>query len=209
MTKISVVIPTIKGREHHLERCLAAYRDRSELALEVLIMRDLETCGRAWNLGAMVAEGEYLHLTADDLEPHIGWDHAAVEACERGQIPAPEIHSERGALAPDDPGLPIESSGGYWDRRLADWEITMNTCVVPFCRTRDWEGNIGPVLEAHYYTDNYFTDQCRRSGLEVVVRRAYAFTHHWAKEGRGAGMTEAQRMEVDRAIYEATRAVGQ
>jgi hypothetical protein len=31
----------------------------------------------------------------------------------------------------------------------------------------------------------------------------YAFTHHWAQPGRGAGMTEGERMLHDQAIFSA------
>jgi hypothetical protein len=194
---ISVVIPTIPGREAHLERCVNAYTERSHAEIELIVIPGRPTCGIAWNDGAAKAGGEYLHLTADDLEPLEGWDDAALETLRACKIPAPLILTPKGG---------IESAGGWWDRVPVDWAPTTNTCVVPFCRRRDWEANIGPSLECHYYTDDWFTDQCRRAGCEVVVRLPYRFMHHWASEGRG---DEPAKLERDRLIYEeATRRCG-
>lgn len=69
---ISVVIPTVAGREHSLERCLAAYRATADV--ELIVLADRQTCGVAWQEGIEQATGDYLHLSADDLEPHPGWD---------------------------------------------------------------------------------------------------------------------------------------
>lgn len=194
------MIPTVEGREAHLERCVAAYAENTVgEGVELLVERGHSTCGLAWNAGAARATGEYLHLTADDLEPLLGWNLPAQEAIGRGEIPAPLVYKVR--LVDGYPVKEVETSGGEWNRRLDDWERVLGTCVVPFCRLRDWRGNIGPSIETHYYTDNWFTDQCRRAGLEIVLRQNYAFIHHWALQGRGAGTNETDRIHQDRRIY--------
>lgn len=198
---ISVVIPTVAGREEHLERCLTAYAENTVgEGVELLVQRDHATCGLAWNAGVAEARGEFLHLTADDLEPRPGWNVPAQETVERGKLPAPVVLRRR--LIEGYPVDVPETSGGHWGRSLADREITLGTCVVPFCLLRDWRANVGPSLETHYFTDNWFTDQCRRAGLEFVVRQGYAFVHHWATAGRGAGMGESERIEHDRVTYQ-------
>ena len=61
---------------------------------------------------------------------------------------------------------------------------------------------MGPLARIHYYSDNFLTDRARAAGWPCVLRTGYAFTHHWAQARRGAGMTQDQRMEHDRGLYE-------
>lgn len=192
---ISIILPTIRGRERHYTRAYRAYEERTSSPFEIVTIRNFPACGPAWNTGARLAQGEHLHFTADDLEPHEGWDLAALEALADGFLPAPVIYRLDGS---------VESSGGHWDRMPRDREITLNTCVVPFFPRLDW-GHIGPIIETHYYTDNYFSDRARASGCEFAIRTGYAFTHHWAQEGRG---DEQARLAADRAVYQETRRLG-
>jgi hypothetical protein len=171
---ISVIVPTVPGREARLERCLDAYRRRTVAAVELIVIHDAPTCGVAWNVGAGKARGDYLHWTADDLEPADGWDLAARETADTGAIPAPVVLRPNGT---------VESSGGFWDRQVADGQPTDNTSVVPFCTAEQWE-RLGPHLETHYFNDNYFTWRARQAGMDVIVRTGYALTHHWALPGR-------------------------
>jgi hypothetical protein len=74
---ISVVIPTIAGREHWLGNCIHAY-ERCSGDIEIITVTDRETCGEAWAEGGKRAQGDFIHFTADDIEPHDGWDEAAI-----------------------------------------------------------------------------------------------------------------------------------
>lgn len=189
---IGVVVPTVPGRAEHVERCVGAYVRATAAKVWVILEWDRPTCGIAWQRGAQRARAagcEYLHLTADDLVPHEGWDIPARETADHGGIPAPVVHRPQGG---------IESSGGWWDRAHADWEQTSNTSVVPFCTLEAW-ATIGPMLPLHYYTDNWFTYRAREAGMPVVVRNGYAFTHHWAQARRHGD----DRMQADRLAFEA------
>jgi hypothetical protein len=196
---ISIVVPTIAGREEHLARCLNAYEKNTVSEIELIVVRGKPHCGAAWNAGIARAAGEFVHLTADDLEPHAGWDEAAIRRYSLAamRLPAPCIYRPDGK---------VESVGGDWPQtdttRERNGHITANTCVIPFFPRVIWP-SLGPMIEAHYYTDNYFSDRARAAGWEFIISRRYAFTHHWASEGRGAGMTEPERLAHDRAIYEA------
>lgn len=189
---VSVIIPTIAGREEHLERCVTAYAALApgNYALDLIIEHGHPAVGVAWQAGAGKASGEYLHLTNDDIEPHPGWHAPAIEAVQHGHLPAPQVYGPAGELQ----SLPA------WGRLGEDWTpVAMTT--LPFCSRAQWE-TISPLAPLHYYADDYFSYRGRKAGWGTVLRSGYAFTHHWAQAGRGAGMTEAGRMEFDRARYD-------
>lgn len=194
---ISIVVPTIKGREDHLERCLAAYNERTVDDFEIIVIRDRPVVGIAWNDGAAEARGDYLHFTADDLEPHEAWDVGAREAVDRGFVPSPAVYEPDRTC----------SFCGVWGGDYPDWAYCEES-NIPFMSMQAWE-IIGPVLPVHYYSDNWISWHAQQHGYRHVVRRGYAFTHHWAQVGRGAGMTQEQRMVVDREAYEKAKAAHQ
>ena len=67
---ISIICPTISGREHWLERCRVSYLETTQMEYEFIILDDFPSCNAAWNVGIREAKGDYLHLTADDIEAH-------------------------------------------------------------------------------------------------------------------------------------------
>jgi hypothetical protein len=166
---ISVIVPTVRGREEHLERCVRAYGERTLRPPEIIVIENKPTCGIAWQEGAEKATGAYIHFSADDLEPHPGWDKAAMVA-------------------------------GRWEEEQDTEDVTEMT-RIPFMSREQWK-LIGPMIDTHYYTDNWISFKGRLAAIETRVHRHYLFTHHWAQEGRGAGMTQDQRMLHDQAIYE-------
>jgi hypothetical protein len=177
---ISVVIPTVAGREASLERCLAAYGDD----VGTIVLRDRPTCGIAWQEGAELARGDFLHFSADDLEPHPGWAEAAIEAVECGYLPAPRILNADGTL----------QSCGLWGEEQGEGELTPFT-RIPFLSREQWE-LVDPMIETHYWTDNWVSHRCRLAGVETRVARRYLFTHHYEPAGR-----LDERMEPDRIAY--------
>lgn len=181
---ISVVVPTIAGREHHLERCEQAYCETAD-NFELIIVRDQPTCGVAWNIGIAEANGDIIHLTADDLEPRPGWLEAAMEKVEQGFLPAPRILKPNGEL---------ESCG--WDNTEQEDGSPTYFTRIPFA-PRQWFDDIGPMLETHYANDRYFSHQARTLGYETVIAREYLFIHHWATEGR-----LDHRMKADGKVFQ-------
>jgi hypothetical protein len=175
---ISVIVPTIDGREAHLSRCVAAYEAtmRELEDTEILVVRNQPACGVAWQIGASRAARPYLHLTADDLVPHSGWWQAAVRAVDHGVIPAPLILGPSGAVEEVGP----ETTG----------------CTrIPFCSREQWN-RIGPMIPLHYYTDNWFSFKARQAGYSIADVPEYACTHHWAEAGR-----LSDRMALDKAAF--------
>jgi hypothetical protein len=171
---ISIIIPTITGREHWLERCKTAYEQTSahRVDIELIVMCDFPACGIGWNKGIELAAGDYIHLTADDIEPIAGWHVPAVESADRGELPAARILNTDGTL----------QSCGTDHLEHAEGEEAF-VARIPFA-TREQFDLIGPMMNEHYMGDYWFSHRGRQVGLKSVVRRDYCFYHHYAQEGR-------------------------
>ena len=183
---ISIVIPTISGREHHLERCLSAYkRGTVEMPFEVIVIEGKSTCGEAWAEGGEQAKGDYLHFSADDLEPHEDWWLPAVYCVDvLGKLPCPRIWSPNGAL----------ESCGAWGTEMPDGTET-NIARIPFLSREQWEqGNW--ILDSHYYTDNWIWHRGQQLGIPTVVTHRYDFTHYYASEGRKSTLEDDYQFYV-------------
>lgn len=189
--RIAVVIPTITGREDHYERCVRAYQNTTagEVDIQLITVLDQPTCADGWNIGAGLARAPYLHFAADDLEPHPGWWVPAIEAVDEGLMPAPRIVNADGTL----------DYCGEHGVELPDWRMVQMS-VIPFFTAEQWN-RIGPCLPIHYFSDNYLSWRAAKAGHPTVVRRGYAFTHHWAQVGRGAGMSVDERMRHDGQVF--------
>lgn len=181
---ISVVIPTIKGRESHLVRCLAAYEETPE-PLELLVVRDERTCGLAWAKGGAQATGDYIHFSADDLVPWPCWAANAISHANKGEIPCPRIVTPDGSL----------ESCGQWGAEMDEGTET-NIARIPFLSREMWDKG-GWTIPLHYYTDNHVWKRGQELGYPTVVCRGYKFTHYYASEGR------LETMDADLAAYQA------
>jgi hypothetical protein len=168
---ISVVVPTISGRESLLDETVEALEDTAPCELEIITPRGYRTCGEAWNAGAELATGEFLMLTADDMLPHAGWTQAALSAVDEGVYPAPWIVRRDGST---------ECCGTLGSGLLLTAEardgLPVCNSPVPFMRLEDWQ-RVGPAIPAHCYSDDFLGYRARLAGLSVEVRRAYKFTH--------------------------------
>jgi hypothetical protein len=170
--KVSIVIPTMPGREDELERTIATYESRTSISIEWVIEHHHATCAAGWNAGAARATGEVVHMGADDLEPTSDqWLPAALHAIEAGCIPL---------------GWVSEDEIGRFGRDFAR---------VPACH-RDWWHAV--PAELHYYSDNWFGDQMRRDGHHAIVVDGFDFYHRRSMVGRN----EAERVSRDYAAYQ-------
>lgn len=189
---ISVVVPTISGREALLDETVEALEDTSPYELEIITPRGYGTCGEAWNAGAELAAGDYLMLTADDMLPHAGWVQAAMDAANTGVYPAPWIVNQDGST---------ECCGTLGSGLLLNAEardgLPVCNSPVPFMRREDWQ-ELGPTIPAHCYSDDYLGYRARLAGLKVEVRRAYKFTH---LDGQVGHSPLVQRSMYDRLMY--------
>ena len=167
---ISVVIPSITGRSRWLGKARAAF-NRPDV--EQIVIMDEATCGIAWNKGIAKANGDYILLAADDIEPaDENWVDAGRHWADNGYLPCARILNSDGTL---------QSCGD-----LVQEVATGDYCTfarIPFA-TREQIEKIGPIIETHYYTDNWFSHQGRKHGWPTVVVREFCFYHHYAREGR-------------------------
>jgi hypothetical protein len=188
VSKVSVVIPTIQGREELLANSIRAYEETSNDSCEVIIVSNRPTCGIAWQEGSEQATGDYLHFSADDIEPLPGWLEAACAAVDALQvIPSPRVLRPDGTL---ESCVRWETEGENGDEP--------DICRIPFMSMAQWE-QFAPMIPLHYYTDNWFTYQARKAGYRVEVCRDYAFVHHRPPTLRAG---EQRQMIHDQQMYE-------
>lgn len=177
MTVLSIVLPTIKGREKDFSRTLAAYAERTPgVEIEWLLEFDHPTVASAWNAGAAKATGEILHLGNDDLEPEEArWFQCASVALDAGFTPVGWIREDvAGRFGRDFPRIPI-------------------------CKREWWTVPLTPEL--HYYADNQFGDRMRVAGHPVIATDGYDFYHRRSMVGRDE---TPERVERDRSTYVAS-----
>lgn len=174
MPTLSVIIPTITGRERHLERCVRSYRRNTpkDVTLDLIIIRNEPSCGHAWAKGARKAKGDYLHFTADDLQARPGWFRAARKVADSGALPAACVGDRRDKLMTCDAPL------GRLGRQP--------NVLVPFFTREMWRKG-GWVLNCHYGTDDWITYLACTRGIKVVYTPRYVFRHWVAEEGRDYG----------------------
>lgn len=190
--RLSIILPTIAGREELLDLTTAAYDQTVADPAEIVVVSERPTIGEAWNAGMIEAEGEYVLLGADDLVPFPGAVEAAIEAAERGVYPAPWI------TRPDGSTEASGSMGGGMLLGAATPDGTIcNSSPIPFFARSLWDA-IGTSLPIHYYADDYLAWRARGAGLEIEVVSDYRFTHLEGTVGRPAVQARAG---TDRESY--------
>lgn len=110
-----------------------------------------------------------------------------------GILPSPRIVGTDGAT---------QFCGYHGTGELDTGTVVSLRPVIPFLTRAMWELCI-PMFPGHYYTDDWIGYRVSRAGHEIQVCRSFAFTHHFAQVGRGAGMSENRRMSHDLALYNA------
>jgi len=168
---ISVIIPTIQGREAWLGRTLAAY-ERTTSEYELVVLNDFPTCGQAWNAGLLQAKGEYIHLSADDLEPHEGWWQAGMDSVRQGHLPCPRVVNSDGSL---------QSCGS--DALENDTGTVSDVARIPFF-PESLTKHLYPIFDEQYCGDYWISWKAAQAGWPTYVNREMVFTHHLVSEGR-------------------------
>jgi hypothetical protein len=170
---ISVIIPTISGREESLARAIASYEETlRDVAHEIIVVKDRKTWPTACNEGYAQAQGDILHFSADDLEALPDWHVDAVYALGvRNELLAPKVYN---FVAQED----------NWDNPEdgADGQFTDFT-RIPIMTRAQYE-KIGTWPEIIYYADLWVSYKGRSVGIPTRMLYSYRFIHHWSGIGR-------------------------
>jgi hypothetical protein len=168
---LSIVIPTISGREPSLKRCRDSYLADMPPDTEFIVVQNSANWPAACNKGFRLATGDRLHFTADDLEALPGWWHEALPWLdEHDELPAPKVLNF--------------SADGEWDNAVdgPDGGIPHFTRIP--LMTRSQYERIGPWPEIDYGADVWLSEKGRTLGIETRMFHSYAFVHHWHQVGR-------------------------
>lgn len=173
MKRISVLMPTITGREEMRQRMVDAYHERTPgFRLEIISPLNFPNWPSGCNEARKTATGDYFVYTADDLEPLAGWADAMVASLDRGEVPAPQVWNWR------QEGPPVDQA-----------QDGPPGAITAFSRipalTRAMAEAIGPWPEdLDYYADNWCSDAARLRGWESRVVAGFDWIHHWNQVGR-------------------------
>lgn len=190
--KVSVVIPTIPGREDLFEQTVAAYREAQSVELEIIAPKGFASIGEAWAAGAAKATGEFVHLSADDVIPSASAIGAGVRKVSAGVYPSPRVLNADGTL---------HSCGTMGGGMLLPEAPTGTPCAAspfPFFRAQHAPTLLKDFPPIHYYADDLLGHRARCIGLSVEACREYEFTHLEGTVGRSA---VAARSMFDRQTF--------
>ena len=169
---LSIVLPTISGREASFERTRRAYRRTLKgVPNEIIVVRDEKNWPTACNLGYERASGDVLHFGADDLVPLAGWHVDALDLLSvADELPAAFVwnYDTRG-----EPDNAVDGQPG---------DLTHFT-RVPIMR-RDQYERIGPWPDIDYASDVWLSERARYLGIPTRLVGSYRFVHHWHQHGR-------------------------
>lgn len=153
---LSIVVPTIPGRDSELERTVEAYERLTSIPIEWVIETGHSTCAAGWNAGMRRASGEVVHMAADDVEPESDrWLPAALRVLARGCVPLGWV-------------------------REGDRRFGRDYCRIVVCRRGWWVD----VPETHYYSDDAFTYLMIQADHLPVVAPGFDFWHRRSLVGR-------------------------
>jgi hypothetical protein len=168
---LSIIIPTVVGREASLKRCRDAYVETGPRDAEYVIVGGQPNWPAACNEGFRLAQGDRLHFTADDLEPLPGWWQEALAWLDsHDELPAPKVFNY--------------TAQGEWDNAVDGPDKAVPHFTRIPLMTRSQYERIGPWPEIDYGADVWLSEKGRTLGIETRMIHSYAFVHHWEQVGR-------------------------
>lgn len=202
---IDVIIPTIQGREASLERCISSYRRTSSVELNVIVVNDSRTCGWGWQQGLAAARAPYILLACDDQEAvSLKWADKCIETVTVGKLPCPRVWRSDGS---------VQSNGGdmkqmhHLNPRPQKDGSHVDYTTIPFMSAKQAD-EIG-MLDVHYASDVWVSYRGRQLGYPTVLRHGFDVMHHGELVGRGAGMSQVARDEMDcKTVFSELERVG-
>ena len=158
---VSILIPTIPGRERELQEVTEAFTDQG-YGQDILTTCGVYTWGEGINQLAKRAKGRYWLFACDDTVPERGWFASAQPMVDLGLCPASRyFHPGGEPLHPWD-----EQPGGS----KLDW--TRSFLVTP-----ERYSELGPMIDATWYSDFYYSERHNAHGYQVTACDGFNFTH--------------------------------
>jgi len=171
-----VIVPTIRGREESLARCVESYGPD----VNVIVVEGSPTCGEGWIAGLERSSAPFIHFSCDDLEVRNGaWIEACTERAGAGDLPCPYVFQPDGS---------IESAGGDMKvehNLLREWQpdgTEVDFTPVPFL-SRDQLEHV-QLLPTQYLCDVWVSYRGKHFGYDTVLTEGYELTHHRENVGR-------------------------
>lgn len=176
--RLSIIMPTVRGREQQLKAVLDAYEANTPpvLDVELVVVENAPTVGDAWNTGAQRATGDVLHFAIDDASPHVGWYEAGMGVIHGNErnfaIPSPTLYFPDGSLE----GMGTMGGGMHLPKGIDGMPCRAAGILL---MEADLFRLVGPFLPIHYYSDDEWCWRAHvRQGVIVNTCEGYAFTHH-------------------------------
>ena len=172
MPELSVIVPTISGREESLARAVKSYEDTTQdVDCEIIVILDEPTWPTACNVGYAKSTGDVVHFSADDLEALPGWWEEPLEFLKNAdELPAPKVMD----YTPD----------GHFSNEIDGENLDLTHFTrIPIMRRDQWE-RIGIWPEIVYFADMWVSEKARTIGIKTRLLHSYIFVHHWSQIGR-------------------------
>lgn len=180
--QLSVLIPTLAGREGVLGETVGGYRATAP-GCKILTVE-----GRSWGAGlnelTAMTDSEWLLFAPDDALPHPGWLEAAMGFWSRGWFPAARY-------------LDLEGEPCHGQDGLADGEPVTWTRL--FLLRRELFERLGPMIDATWWADIEYSERIVDAGFSCHSCGGFVFTH---LDGDRSWLTEAEETR-QRLVYEA------
>jgi hypothetical protein len=197
VTTLTLMIPTIDGREASLERTLASYRAHAGHPYGLVVRLGFPSTGAAWAATLPALQTDLAHLGTDDVTAEVEWSQQVVN----------EWQWNAGLAVPLVMGMPggeIESHGVHGRMHLERTQVYW--CGVPVVPRCCYNDIAGALLEAaldgdiHYFSDNLISDVLRMNGHQQIALPAYRLGHWWE-----AGGATPDRWHTDEENYRTWR----
>lgn len=187
MTTLTLLIPTIQGREKSLERTLLSYANQTGRVFTQRIVKGFPSIGAAW--------AEHLPKIQTDLA-HLGTDDVTAESRWANEIRF-EWEEHRGLAVPlmlRMPDATLESHGGWGAMHTHRTEVPWcGVPVIPACCYSECATALERTGLPQNYSDNVLCDVLRSHGHMLVARPRYRLGHWWAAGGLGSTRDETDR----------------
>jgi hypothetical protein len=173
--RITIVTPTINGREEMLTDILEAYRTRSAgFDLTFITVKNYPNWPAGCNAGQLLVRDpyDYIFFGADDVEPCDGWATAMAAVLERGVVPAARFWDH------------VKTDGPPVNEGADGPPGAEPTFARGFGLTPTMAEAVGPWPEIPYFADNWVSDKLRLCGYRIEVTAGFDFVHHWHQVGR-------------------------